>query len=670
MSLCTITDTNGVVITVPGCVEPSPEVPRPSAAASTPAATPAAVTTTPTTPDHHAGGGTSGVMMQLLLLVAIVLVAAVARRVPAVATSRVAPVLAAVERGARRVVRPLRWATRGRVAIRLVVVIGVLVGVVVIASFVPGILRIPVFLAALAALGWTPRKPATDDRWYSHTNLVHALAAAGILRAPKPGEPPPVLHYRGRVVVDELGGTTVVVALPAGKTASDVIAKREALAGALGLPAARLYVTHEDADPAGVVRLHVAEPRATGTAASPLATATRTSWSEPVPIGVDPRGRPVVLATDEANALLAGQPGAGKSTVAKIVLSHALLDPAAEVYLLDGKGSMKDYGAARPLCRRFVSGVDDDAVDATVAMLDLVLDIVRARNADGGQHGGVLLLLEELQDVRAAAGKADREQLDNTLGRIVRMGRAVGVSVLISTQRPSVDDLPSGVRNLISQRLALQLRNGQDAALVLGVTPELPLPKRRGEALLTTSTGTTTVALDLLDQSAWEAVCRRAAALRPARRGPERPQDSQEAVGNGFLAQHLRVEAERRPAPPAEVEAPAEPVEAVLDPLLGEVLRVLQDSNPQGLPATALLGQLPAYVRPASPAHLGKALAGYPDVVERRHVGKAPVWRLRPSLGDPSANPRRAVGDPSASLRTEGCRTFGDHLPRSRKDPR
>ena len=68
-------------------------------------------------------------------------------------------------------------------------------------------------------------------------------------------------------------------------------------------------------------------------------------------------------------------------------------------------------------------------------------------------------LLEEFQDVRAAASKENRERLDSTLGRIVRMGRAVAVHVLVSTQRPTTDDLPAGTRNLLSQRVALMLRN-------------------------------------------------------------------------------------------------------------------------------------------------------------------------------------------------------------------
>src|SRR4029079_3725073 len=130
-----------------------------------------------------------------------------------------------------------------------------------------------------------------------------------------------------------------------------------------------------------------------------------------------------------------------------------------------GKGSVDDSGACRAMCARFVNGTDEDAVPETLAMLAEVLQLVRKRNAQGGQHPGALVLLEELQDVRAAGDRSQRAQLDETLGRIVRMCRAVGVHVLFATQRPSAEDLPTGTRNLLSQRVALMLRNGADASL-------------------------------------------------------------------------------------------------------------------------------------------------------------------------------------------------------------
>lgn len=556
-------------------------------------------------------------------------------------------------RGQRRV-----WAAAGRASAGLrhplplaALLVGHLFGALLLYLVLPigdpggdGYLLLLVGLAVVVGLAADPGGPAPAEdtaSWWSHARLVQALLDAGVLPRPRPDDPLPALRYRGQVRHDA-HGTTVVVELP-GQPWTLVRDRADRLAAALRLDGERLLVDHPEGTPSGTVRLFVGNARPEGSTPAEVGSAERSRWSEPVRIGRTLQGHPVLLATDEQNALLAGVPGSGKTSVARIVLASYLLDPTALVYGLDGKGSRKDYGAAVPLCARWVTGVSEDAAAELEDMLAEVLAVVRTRNsADAEPEGGwpgVLLLLEELQDVRAAADRATRDRLDSLLGRVIRMGRAVGVSVLISTQRPSVDDVPAGVRNLVSQRLALMLRNGADAALVLGTTPDLPLPRRRGEALLTTPTGTVAVELDLLDGPAWTALCARAAALRPV-----------------VQAQPVGVSLAKPEAPPELVE-PVEP-EPVLDPLLAEVLALLADGPPRGMPATALLERLPAWLAPATPAALGKALRAHPGHVQPRHAqGGTRVWR---AVTAPSGGPPGAVVVPSSPRRPAAVPTPGD----------
>lgn len=664
------TDTDGSTICGPPIPTPLPVPtwdldlpPWPTAATpeATPTPTPAAVapaaTTATTTPapvpavvtDRPDVVGAVGVV-GLALAVAVALAAVVVnvRR-----HDRAGELVAVARLGARRLAWPLRRAWRVRhLGARLVCMVVVVVGGgLAVATWVPVLLLLPALAVAVLALGGVhrlvlPAREPEAESWWSERVLVGILTRAGVLARTKADAPPVTLRRFGAPQHED-GGTSVKVGLPSGVTASSVAARREAIAAELGVPVTRLDVRHDPADPPNRVTLAVLPSRSPGSAASPLATVTSTRWAAPVRIGADSRGRAVTLATTEENVLIAGRPGAGKTTTARVVLAHYLLDPTAEVFLLDGKGSVKDYGAARPLCSRFVSGADEDAVAQTEVLLDEVLTIVRARNAasDGTAPGGLLVLLEELQDVRAAADKGTRECIDAVLGRIVRMGRAVGVTVLVSTQRPSVDDLPSGVRNLISQRLALMLRNGSDAALVLGQTPDLPLPTKRGEALLTTATGTTAVQLDHLTDDAWRAVCARATTLRPA--VPVVPPEPVVAD----LPEPVVAAAQVPPEPAADVQP--EPPAPVRDPLVHAVVEVLKDSDPRGLPATALLALIPGWLAPASPALLGRAL-GRAAEVERGHVGKAPVWRLADPSVTPRSTPRSGGTEGSAGGETAG----------------
>ena len=203
------------------------------------------------------------------------------------------------------------------------------------------------------------------------------------------------------------------------------------------------------------------------------------------------------------------------------------------------------------------------------------------------------------------------------------MGRAVSVHVLISTQRPTVDDLPSGSRNLISQRLALQLRNPADAGIVLGSTPTLPLPRQRGEGLYCTPAAVTAVQLDHLTAEGWAQVCGRAARLRATRAAPDATQPAESAAGvNGSTGQ---AQAQETPMP--------------TDPMLTAVVGLLADHHPGGLSATAILPALPDVYRDSVKGSVGilglrlkDLAAAHPagPPIESARSGAGRVWRLTP----------------------------------------
>lgn len=99
---------------------------------------------------------------------------------------------------------------------------------------------------ALVAVGVgllaAPARPApADDRWWSEQRLVRALLDAGVLPSPRKDQPAPTLSRRGQPTRDA-AGTAVVIALPLGRTAADVIAAKDRLSGSLGIDPDRLRV--------------------------------------------------------------------------------------------------------------------------------------------------------------------------------------------------------------------------------------------------------------------------------------------------------------------------------------------------------------------------------------------------------------------------------------------
>jgi len=487
---------------------------------------------------------------------------------------------------------------RAAIALVILTVVGVKTDSAIGATVAAGSAYLAVSYTALRdELRRRPRKKV----WYSHANLVRAFLAANILPAYKKDQPPYVLHYLGKPQTDD-SGTTVIIKLPEGMPHTAVTKNHPQLASAFNVPLAKLRTWHEPTSPAGAVHIWIGDkerPLQAKHARSPLATAVKTSWRDPVRIGEGPQGQVIYLGTNECNTLVSGIMGYGKTTLNRLPIGHYLLDPETLIFGCDGKGSRQDYGAVADLAERWVWGTDDEPAEAMLQMFSELLAMVKERNLNSRTESrppGVLLILEEYQDVRAAAedDKA-RKVLDAELGRVIRMGRAVGFHILISTQRPSVEDFPSGQRNLINQRAALVTRNAADAALVLGHTPSLPLPNRKGDAIVALPTHDVQATIDYLSDEDWEALCKRAAKLRAGRPS-------------------------REPEPPT-VEQPA-------DPLLAAVLPLLPAS------ATELLAELPedAPWRPENTRALGHALRRYPELGVVVGSGRR-EWRISDPAG-------------------------------------
>ncbi len=58
---------------------------------------------------------------------------------------------------------------------------------------------------------------------------------------------------------------------------------------------------------------------------------------DPVHLGVDERGRPVLVGLSGRNLLAAGEPGAGKSVGLNLIVAHAALSADCRLILIDGK---------------------------------------------------------------------------------------------------------------------------------------------------------------------------------------------------------------------------------------------------------------------------------------------------------------------------------------------
>jgi S-DNA-T family DNA segregation ATPase FtsK/SpoIIIE len=219
----------------------------------------------------------------------------------------------------------------------------------------------------------------------------------------------------------------------------------------------------------------------------PLAKSGTVDLFAPFPFATDKRGRWIDLTLFEANVLIGALPGAGKTALVRLLALAAGLDPLSEVWLFElyGKG---DLSPTEKFAARYGAGMDDETIErALFALRDALDDIQRraevlkglprdlapdgktsrraAENRKLGLHP-LVIVLDECQNL------FQHEDYGKEAGelaiKVIRMGRAVGVILILSTQRPDKDAIPTGVSALAAIRVCLRVMEQLSNDMILG----------------------------------------------------------------------------------------------------------------------------------------------------------------------------------------------------------
>ncbi|MGH3828147.1 MAG: hypothetical protein ACRDQX_13410, partial [Pseudonocardiaceae bacterium] len=199
--------------------------------------------------------------------------------------------------------------------------------------------------------------------------LTAALRAAGLVKADATPQlvTPPLRDGNGWAVTLDLprGG---------GKTAADVIAKRDTVAAELGVDEIQVIMSRIRAAAgghAGRLSVWVADddPYLGAPNPSPLSTAERFSVWDPIPFGRDARDRRITLNLMWQSMFFGGLPRRGKTFAQRLPSAAGVLDAHVRHYVADGKGGA-DWRPMRGVAHRLVIGAEDEAIDRFLAMLD------------------------------------------------------------------------------------------------------------------------------------------------------------------------------------------------------------------------------------------------------------------------------------------------------------
>jgi len=202
-------------------------------------------------------------------------------------------------------------------------------------------------------------------------------------------------------------------------------------------------------------------------------------WTLPVGLGKDISGRAVFFdLADMPHLLVAGTTGSGKSVMLNALLTSLLLttDPRqVKMVLVDPKRvELSYFGRIPHLITPVVTDVKKAANALTWAVSEMerryeVLEKTGARSLEGYNARSetpmpyVVIVIDELADLMMAAAA----KVEDSVIRIAQKARAVGLHLVVATQRPSVDVITGMIKANIPSRVAFAVSSQVDSRVIL-----------------------------------------------------------------------------------------------------------------------------------------------------------------------------------------------------------
>ncbi|MFJ3826221.1 FtsK/SpoIIIE domain-containing protein [Streptomyces nodosus] len=373
------------------------------------------------------------------------------------------------------------------------------------------------------------------------TEVFEALAAIGI--EGKRGRRG--VEFAAEVMRDG-PGWRAEVDLPPGVEATAVLEKRAALAAAMRRPISTVWPEADRTAHPGRLVLWVAQrdPAKAGRKLWPLMKDGQADVYEPLPFGFDPRGNLVEITLMYSNLLVGGIPGSGKTSCALAIVLGVALDPTAELWIYELKGS-GDLDSVKPICHRYVSGDEDEDLEAALAGMrsgiaeyqrraTFIRSLPASEVPDGRKVtralaekypeqnlGPRVIVVDEVQEL--FTHPEYKEEAAALATRLIKKARAYGIILILLTQNPDAPSLPTSVSSSVGTRLCLAVMDWRANNNVLGTgaydrgmrATDISITEQ-GTGILARGREGLTVRAAFIKQTEAEDIAARALALRTA----------------------------------------------------------------------------------------------------------------------------------------------------------
>lgn len=388
---------------------------------------------------------------------------------------------------------------RARRRLAFVAVLGA--GAVVVHTVVPTWLILVAAMVGAVVLGWvgTPADRPVTTRSVVHHEVqrltsdivIRALSALGLAEINKAVTRGPGGITFPAPITRDGPGWRADVDLPYGVTVTDIVERRDRLASGLRRPLGCVWPEPATDSHAGRLVLWVGDQDMSQAkpAPWPLTKGGSTDLFRPIPFGVDQRGRRVEIGLMFANVLIGAMPRFGKTFALRVLVLGAALDPTAQIRIFELKGT-GDLSAVEGCCHHYGSGADDITLEACMQSLrDLHTELDKRAATIRGlpreicpenkvtpelaarRHLGLFPIVMNIDECQELFSHPDfKDEADRLATAIIKRGPALGIILILATQRPDAKSLPTGVSANVGIRFCLRVMGQTENDMVLGTS--------------------------------------------------------------------------------------------------------------------------------------------------------------------------------------------------------